>query len=249
MIPLTVATAPMLLRILKSVRVELTPLVHISAIFQQNSFAITGLQLVRFLIPTDYGDSAHCILRWYWQTGNSCDSHPLTSQKATDELKKWRSVDGCGIAITRMGSCGQQCPTPACRNEQFKNCVDIEITNPGHPPITTAPPPKPTMPTTQPTLPPDCERPNAALASKVDQALRSLAAIQKAPADVAEKIESAILILTEVCYFPLTPSFYQPFFNINEPTTFGRQNKCLWAYVDLLGVEWAHRNKLPIWQW
>eukprot|EP01054_Gregarina_sp_Poly1_P008520 Gregarina_sp_Poly_1__8519@NODE_502_length_7877_cov_467_844558_g402_i0_p2_GENE_NODE_502_length_7877_cov_467_844558_g402_i0NODE_502_length_7877_cov_467_844558_g402_i0_p2_ORF_typecomplete_len486_score49_75LPMO_10/PF03067_15/4_9e17LPMO_10/PF03067_15/1_8e04SDA1/PF05285_12/0_59GCIP/PF13324_6/1_9Sigma70_ner/PF04546_13/1_5Hid1/PF12722_7/3_7Nop14/PF04147_12/3_5_NODE_502_length_7877_cov_467_844558_g402_i042145671 len=104
-----------------------------AAIFPENGCATTFSQnapmKVRFIVPNSVSD--HAVLRWYWQSGNSCDSLPETSNEAPSAVTNWSaSINGksCKASISRSGRlCGSGCPHSGCTNEQFKNCADVRI--------------------------------------------------------------------------------------------------------------------------
>eukprot|EP01053_Blabericola_migrator_P003725 Blabericola_migrator_1__3724@NODE_2114_length_3249_cov_615_548397_g1339_i0_p2_GENE_NODE_2114_length_3249_cov_615_548397_g1339_i0NODE_2114_length_3249_cov_615_548397_g1339_i0_p2_ORF_typecomplete_len401_score43_49LPMO_10/PF03067_15/3_9e22LPMO_10/PF03067_15/3_1e03KAR9/PF08580_10/6_2_NODE_2114_length_3249_cov_615_548397_g1339_i019993201 len=96
--------------------------------FVDNSCATTFTQSsplkVRYLVPNNIS-SNHAILRWYWQTGNSCKSMKMPSSASS-----WSaSINGqtCKIPSSSASSCGSNCPTSSCSGEQFKNCADVKI--------------------------------------------------------------------------------------------------------------------------
>eukprot|EP01055_Gregarina_sp_Pseudo9_P000825 Gregarina_sp_Pseudo_9__824@NODE_1527_length_1523_cov_268_074798_g1415_i0_p1_GENE_NODE_1527_length_1523_cov_268_074798_g1415_i0NODE_1527_length_1523_cov_268_074798_g1415_i0_p1_ORF_typecomplete_len412_score108_05LPMO_10/PF03067_15/6_8e20LPMO_10/PF03067_15/1_1e04DUF4643/PF15485_6/0_15SDA1/PF05285_12/7_7_NODE_1527_length_1523_cov_268_074798_g1415_i01121347 len=105
-----------------------------AAIFPENgcasSFTTSSPMKVRFVLPAGVS-SDHAVLRWYWQSGNSCDSMSETSKDAPSEVKQWSAnINGksCKAAISQSGRlCGDQCPNASCTNEQFKNCADVKI--------------------------------------------------------------------------------------------------------------------------
>eukprot|EP01054_Gregarina_sp_Poly1_P010666 Gregarina_sp_Poly_1__10665@NODE_803_length_6231_cov_277_802239_g586_i0_p3_GENE_NODE_803_length_6231_cov_277_802239_g586_i0NODE_803_length_6231_cov_277_802239_g586_i0_p3_ORF_typecomplete_len361_score29_14LPMO_10/PF03067_15/5_7e19LPMO_10/PF03067_15/1_2e04_NODE_803_length_6231_cov_277_802239_g586_i035934675 len=94
------------------------------------SFSTSSPMKVRFQVPNSL--SEHAVLRWHWQSGNSCDSLPETqTSNAPSSVTSWSaSINGksCTAALTGAGRlCGTDCPNPACTNEQFRNCADIKI--------------------------------------------------------------------------------------------------------------------------
>lgn len=84
----------------------------------------------RFLIP-DTTISEHAVLRWYWQTGNSCDSSLYNKRDPLTPVHEWSAqINGrtCRSAISNIGIlCGDDCPRKPCRMEQWKNCADVKI--------------------------------------------------------------------------------------------------------------------------
>lgn len=85
----------------------------------------------RWLIP-DGSLSEHAIIRWVWQSGNSCDSSPYNHfNSEPSSVQSWaKTLHGreCTSAISQIGmSCGSNCPTLECEGEQFRNCGDVQI--------------------------------------------------------------------------------------------------------------------------
>eukprot|EP01057_Protomagalhaensia_wolfi_P000544 Protomagalhaensia_wolfi_Nauph_80__543@NODE_1307_length_1595_cov_1196_195373_g1010_i0_p1_GENE_NODE_1307_length_1595_cov_1196_195373_g1010_i0NODE_1307_length_1595_cov_1196_195373_g1010_i0_p1_ORF_typecomplete_len345_score54_10LPMO_10/PF03067_15/5e20_NODE_1307_length_1595_cov_1196_195373_g1010_i03791413 len=105
-----------------------------AAPFPDNSCATTFTQgspmKVRFKVPSGVV-SDHAVIRWYWQTGNSCAALPeTTSGKTPSSVTKWSAtINGrkCSVKTSSASSCGSKCPHAGCANEQFKNCADVKI--------------------------------------------------------------------------------------------------------------------------
>lgn len=89
----------------------------------------------RWLIPKQV--TPHAILRYYWQTGNSCSANPASSaMTANPVLFNWTTVfkgRRCRLAISVTPPCGDDCPNKSCLGEQFKNCADVVIDANGDP--------------------------------------------------------------------------------------------------------------------
>jgi len=105
-----------------------------------------------------------CTMQWWWLSANSCTPHPDAYKCYFGKMQEagWDASKWCGGgACSYSGSCpAQQGGTQQC-GEQFKNCADLKIVQPGAPgatqPVSTQPPSR------QPesTQPPATQQPGA----------------------------------------------------------------------------------------
>jgi len=87
--------------------------------------------LARFIMPEGVS-SEHAILRFHWQSGNSCDaSKHAWIQTVDPTIREWSNIlygNDCRAATSNLWAvCGEDCPNLDCRGEQFRNCADVEI--------------------------------------------------------------------------------------------------------------------------
>lgn len=76
--------------------------------------------------------SDHAILRWTWQSGNSCDATPEQFAQSLDPaISSWKNrLNGieCKAATSNMWSpCGDDCPNSDCLGERFHTCSDVAV--------------------------------------------------------------------------------------------------------------------------